>query len=144
MELSPSQAFALDDIVEKRKSGFLSGAGGTGKSFMIEQIVTLLQDKKVCTCLTATTGIAAVIIGGVTLHSKFRLLPDEKDAKQCVKRVKDNSKFADELASIQCLIVDEVSIVLFSLETITSILTHIPLFCRYPCWMWTRLRRWMP
>ena len=116
MELSPSQAFALEDIVEKRKSGFLSGAGGTGKSFMIEQIVTRFTDKKIYTCLTATTGIAAVLINGITLHSRFRLLPNEKDKKgqlqQCVQRIRDNSKFAQELCAIQCLIIDEVSLFL--------------------------------
>ena len=46
------------------------GIAGTGKSFLIQGIAQLLQDK--CT-LTATTGIAAFHIGGITLHSALHL-----------------------------------------------------------------------
>ena len=46
------------------------GTAGTGKSFLIQAIAQLLQDKCL---LTATTGIAAFHIGGITLHSALHL-----------------------------------------------------------------------
>jgi hypothetical protein len=50
---------------------FITGCGGTGKSFLIEQIyrgLCKLHGRVEQIALTATTGIAAVNIGGVTLH----------------------------------------------------------------------------
>ena len=47
------------------------GTAGTGKSYLIQALAQLLGDKCL---LTATTGIAAFHIGGITLHSAL-LLP---------------------------------------------------------------------
>ena len=46
------------------------GTAGTGKSFLIQAFSQLLQNKCL---LTATTGIAAFHIGGITLHSALHL-----------------------------------------------------------------------
>ena len=46
------------------------GTAGTGKSFLLQAISQLLQNKCL---LTATTGIAAFNIGGITLHSALHL-----------------------------------------------------------------------
>ena len=46
------------------------GTAGTGISFLIQAIAQLLQN--MC-LLTATTGIAAFHIGGITLHSALNL-----------------------------------------------------------------------
>lgn len=67
------------EAIEKIKQGgniFLTGGGGTGKSFIINTI----KDNK--TVLVAPTGIAALNIGGATCHSFFGLpfgLPEEHD-----------------------------------------------------------------
>lgn len=45
------------------------GTAGTGKSFLIQAIAQLLQVKCL---LTATTGITAFHIGGITLHSAYQ------------------------------------------------------------------------
>ena len=52
------------------------GTAGTGKLFLIQAIIAqLLQDKCM---LTATTGIAAFHIGGITLHSALHLYTNTK------------------------------------------------------------------
>ena len=59
-----------EDAIEKIKRGeslFLTGNGGSGKSFVIRQVT----DSK--TILCAPTGVAALNIGGSTLHSVFGL-----------------------------------------------------------------------
>ena len=56
---------------------FISGVGGTGKSFLIEAIKKLtdsiwqLEDLKCA--ITAPTGLAAFNVGGVTIHRLFQL-----------------------------------------------------------------------
>ena len=53
----------------------INGEAGTGKSFLINAIRNLLQDK----CyVTATTGRAAYNINGVTIHSLLRLPVNKK------------------------------------------------------------------
>lgn len=56
---------------------FLSGVGGTGKSFLIEAIKALVKslwssDNLLCG-IAAPTGLAAFNVGGVTLHRLFQL-----------------------------------------------------------------------
>ena len=80
------------------------GTAGTGKSFLIQAIAQLLQDKCM---LTATTGIAAFHIGGITLHSALHL-PIQK--RNCTDlRGQALAKLQHKINNIKYLIVDEVS-----------------------------------
>ena len=56
---------------------FVSGVGGTGKSFLIEAIKALVisvwpLDDLVC-AIAAPTGLAAFNVGGTTIHRLFQL-----------------------------------------------------------------------
>ena len=71
--LNCEQKKALD-ILLSGGNVFLSGGAGTGKSYLIRSFlkaVTNKKRKKVLLC--APTGVAAVNIGGVTLHSAFHI-----------------------------------------------------------------------
>lgn len=57
------------------KSVFLTGEAGTGKSFIVQEAIRLLQNKKKQVIVCAPTGIAANNIGGQTMHSMFSLNP---------------------------------------------------------------------
>ena len=63
---------------------FISGVGGTGKSFLIEALKLLVgnirpsKDKTVA--VAALTGLAAFNIGGLTIHRLFQL-PIEHEGK---------------------------------------------------------------
>ena len=56
---------------------FVSGVGGTGKSFLIEairaQVATIWKDKceTLLCAVAAPTGLAAFNVGGVTVHRLF-------------------------------------------------------------------------
>lgn len=58
---------------------FISGVGGTGKSFLIEairaQVAAIWKDKHdaLLCAVAAPTGLAAFNVGGVTLHRLFQL-----------------------------------------------------------------------
>ena len=63
---------------------FISGVGGTGKSFLIEAIKALVKSlwsstKQTC-AVAAPTGLAAYNVGGVTAHRLFQL-PIEHEGK---------------------------------------------------------------
>jgi hypothetical protein len=85
------------------KSLFLTGSGGVGKSWVIDQIV----DSN--TILCAPSGIAALNIGGVTCHRAFGLplgIPVEKDNYPS-KKVKD--LFYGN--AVKRIVIDEVGMV---------------------------------
>lgn len=58
-------------ILTKAKNGdnlFITGGGGVGKSFIVNYIVSDLRKKGKTVLVTASTGKAAMLIGGVTCH----------------------------------------------------------------------------
>ena len=71
-KLTPSQEIAMNAYREG-KSFFLTGKAGTGKSYITRCIIEdcKIQKKNIMIC--APTGIAAINVGGVTLHSAFAI-----------------------------------------------------------------------
>ena len=71
IQLSTTQQHAVDMVAEGRNV-FLTGCAGTGKSLAIAHIVAALRNKfdgKGAVAICASTGVAAVQLGGQTLHS---------------------------------------------------------------------------
>ena len=100
---------ALDLIQETNQSFFLTGKAGTGKSTFLKHIVETTSKNFV---VVAPTGIAAVNVGGVTIHSFFQfplrpLLPEDEDIKVFWK----DSEKRKIITAMDTLIIDEVSMV---------------------------------
>jgi hypothetical protein len=73
IHLSKEQEHVLDLVVNQGKSVFFTGPAGTGKSVLMRAIITQLRAKyardRERVAVTASTGLAACNIGGITLHS---------------------------------------------------------------------------
>lgn len=82
---------------------FVSGKAGTGKSTLIQWLV---GQKKHQTAIVAPTGIAALNVGGATVHSFFRL-PPRLIEPQDIQSVTQRTIYK----RLELLIVDEVSMV---------------------------------
>lgn len=65
---SPEQLAVLDQV---RAGGnvFFTGSAGVGKSFLLQEITRLLEHERRQFQVTATTGIAALQVSGITIHS---------------------------------------------------------------------------
>ena len=96
---------------------FVSGVGGTGKSFLIEAIKAQVaeiwnkDDPDVVTCaVTVPTGLAAFNVGGVTVHRLFQL-PVEHSKKAEYWSLKNNAQkeMCNALHSVKLIIIDEIS-----------------------------------
>ena len=92
------------------KSFFLTGAGGTGKSYVIRSIVDALHREGKDVALTAMTGCAALLLGkgAKTLHSWAGIGLGKESADIIVSKIK-KSKSKKNWQSMDCLIIDEVS-----------------------------------
>lgn len=107
--LSPEQQRAYDTVINTNRSVLITGNGGTGKSWLLEQI-----KKKKQVAVTASTGIAAVNVGGSTIHSWSGLgigtVPIDKLLSKLRRDEKDyNSSKLQRLIDCQTLAIDEVS-----------------------------------
>ena len=76
------------------QSFFLTGSAGTGKSHVMRLVTQRLQAKvgKSAVYVTASTGIAAVNVGGTTLHSFSGCGLAKDDAATLAKRVSSNNQ----------------------------------------------------
>lgn len=104
--LTTCQEKALD-ILQREGNIFLTGAAGTGKSFLLSRY---LRDKPSDAFpIVASTGAAAVLIGGRTFHSFFGLGIMEGGLEATVARALKSRKLVQRLLSASCVIIDEVS-----------------------------------
>jgi ATP-dependent exoDNAse (exonuclease V) alpha subunit len=106
---------ALQIIQYTRRSLFLTGKAGTGKSTFLRYIAKNTKKKHV---ILAPTGISAINVGGSTLHSFFRLpfhplLPNDSrySIRNIRKTLKYNSVHSKLLQEIELIIIDEISMV---------------------------------
>lgn len=106
---------ALQIIQYTHRSLFLTGKAGTGKSTFLRYIAANTKKKHV---VLAPTGIAAINVGGSTLHSFFKLpfyplLPN--DSKYSVRNLRNTMKYNSEkiklLREVELIIIDEISMV---------------------------------
>ena len=56
-------------ILKAGKNVYLTGAAGSGKTYALNEYISYLKNRGVSAGITASTGIAATHIGGVTIHS---------------------------------------------------------------------------
>ena len=103
-----SQAEALARLFSGRNI-FLSGPAGSGKTFVIERYIEWLDaefEGRVNVAVTASTGIAAQLLGGKTIHSWSGIGITNKKFKQPEK-----SEWAarERLENVDVLVIDEVS-----------------------------------
>ena len=106
---------ALQIVNYTRRSLFLTGKAGTGKSTFLRYVAKNTKKKNV---ILAPTGIAAINAGGSTLHSFFRLpfhplLPN--DSRYNRRNIKETLKYTSAqrklLREIELIIIDEISMV---------------------------------
>lgn len=111
MELSPDQDRALQ-MVKDGNSVLITGPGGTGKTFLIRQIVKELGSQSKIVGVTALTGTAAslmVDIGARTLHSWAGIGTREMTIDQRIRRIIRKKEVLHRWIDTNTLIIDEVS-----------------------------------
>jgi ATP-dependent DNA helicase PIF1 len=104
--LSNEQQALFDYIEGSENNIFVTGRAGTGKSTLLSYLIENTK-KKVAVC--APTGVAALNVGGVTIHSlfgfPFGILGTEDIGRHLNRRTRE------VLAAIDMLVIDEVSMV---------------------------------
>jgi len=89
------------EMAEAGKNLFITGCAGTGKSWILQQIIQRSRELNRVVMVTAPTGTAACNIGGVTIHHAFNVDPKSNSVNS-----ERNAKLWTEL---ELLVLDEVS-----------------------------------
>lgn len=106
IDLNPQFVRALDLMENSDTSLFITGRAGTGKSTLLQYFKKNTEKNIV---ILAPTGVAAVNIGGATIHSFFQFKPDVTLEKAWAKGGK--AKKPELYKSLDAIVIDEISMV---------------------------------
>lgn len=101
----PEYQLVIDAVKRQNTAVFVTGRAGTGKSTLIRFLIQNLQNCAV----VAPTALAAINVGGTTIHSFFGFPPRALNSDEVFQ---PKTQMRPVIASIQVLIIDEVSMVL--------------------------------
>ncbi len=102
------QSQALD-ILKMGKNVFLTGPAGSGKTFVLNSYVDYLKSHAVDVAVTASTGIAATHLGGVTIHSWSGLGIRDRLTDYEIDDMMQKPYLYKRFERTKVLIIDEVS-----------------------------------
>lgn len=127
LDIEQKAAFRI--MSDSKQNLFITGKAGTGKSFLLKLFVAGNKTKNII--LLAPTGVAAINIGGVTIHSAFGyenlVNANFEDIKRGKIRLFNIKKAV--LISVDTIIIDEISMVradtFEKMDLILRSLTHI-------------------
>ena len=97
------------DILKTGANVFLTGEPGAGKTHTINEYVNYLRDRDVEVAITASTGIAATHISGMTIHSWSGIGIKRKFDKYDLDKIASNEYVSKRIRRAKVLVIDEVS-----------------------------------
>ena len=109
-DLNTEQRAAFDAVVAG-KSIFITGPGGTGKSFLLQKLFAHYRSQKKKLAITALTGCAALLLGSFakTLHSWAGIGLGRGAPETIAKSIATDTRKRQRWRTTSCLIIDEVS-----------------------------------
>ena len=118
-------------LLKTGRNVFITGAAGSGKTFLMNQYIKYLKEHRVSVAITASTGIAATHMGGMTIHSWSGMGIKSDMNELDLEGLADKDQLVSRLKAAKVLIIDEVSMLhYYQLDMVDAI-------CR-------RLRRGIP
>jgi hypothetical protein len=103
-----NQDIALE-ILKRGNNVFITGAAGSGKTFLLNRYIEYLRQKNIGTAITASTGIAATHINGMTIHSWTGLGVRDSLDEKTLKGLKERYYLKSRYKKTEVLVIDEVS-----------------------------------
>lgn len=105
---SMNQKQALD-ILKAGRNVYLTGAAGSGKTHVLNEYVSYLKHRSVTVAVTASTGIAATHLGGVTLHSWTGIGIKDDLSEGDIENLIQREHLWKRYDKTRVLIIDEIS-----------------------------------
>jgi nucleoside-triphosphatase THEP1 len=114
------------DILKTGRNVFITGPAGSGKTYVVNQYIKYLKDHGVPLGITASTGIAATHMGGVTIHSWSGISVKDYLSDDDIAEIGARAYVKKKVEGAKVLIIDEVSMLHhFRFDMIDRVLRHI-------------------
>jgi len=97
------------DILKTGRNVYLTGAAGSGKTHALNQYIEYLKDRGVVTAVTASTGIAATHLNGMTIHSWSGMGIKSDLSDYDIEMLTQKENLWKRYDKTKVLIIDEVS-----------------------------------
>lgn len=101
-----------EDALTILKTGanvFLTGEPGSGKTYTLKQYINYLKEYSIDPVITASTGIAATHIGGMTIHSWSGIGARDSLTMYDIDHIATTEYIVKRISKAKVLIIDEVS-----------------------------------
>lgn len=109
--MNNEQAKAFDAVIDGSNI-LLTGPGGAGKTYTINNIVSWAKNNDRSYAVTASTGCAAYLVRGRTIHSFLGIGLGKKSAQELYETARIKYKFIlNRLKALDLLIIDEISMI---------------------------------
>ncbi len=97
------------NILKTGANVFLTGPAGSGKTYVLNEYIKYLKEHDIAIGITASTGIAATHMGGVTIHSWSGMGIKDDITDYDLQAMADKSQLIRRFNETAVLIIDEVS-----------------------------------
>ena len=119
--MTQEQALA---ILESGKSVLLTGAAGTGKTYVLNKFIRRAKKRGKSVAVTATTGLAATHLNGTTIHAWSGIGVQDALDKHALAKI--SSSRQDLIRKADLLVIDEISMLHdFRLDMVDEILRGV-------------------
>jgi ATP-dependent exoDNAse (exonuclease V) alpha subunit len=97
------------DILKLGHNVYLTGSAGSGKTYLLNQYIDYLKKNKIEVAVTASTGIAATHMNGITIHSWSGIGIRDTLTEEAMAELEERRYLWDRIERTKVLIIDEVS-----------------------------------
>ena len=109
-DLTSDQRMAIE-MAKTGDSIFFTGSAGTGKSTVLNLMIRELRRQGKSVDITASTGAAATLVGGGTLHSWAGVGLAKDPPEKLGYMARGNKKAAGHWKNTDVLVIDEISMI---------------------------------
>jgi ATP-dependent exoDNAse (exonuclease V) alpha subunit len=103
-----TQTNALD-ILKMGHNIFLTGSAGSGKTYVLNAYIKYLREHSIDVAVTASTGIAATHMGGMTIHAWSGIGIRDMLSDYDIDQMETKKYLWDRFEKVKVLVIDEIS-----------------------------------
>ncbi|MBU6426756.1 AAA family ATPase [Patescibacteria group bacterium] len=114
------------EILKTGANVFLTGAAGSGKTHILREYLACLKERKIPVGVTASTGIAATHMGGVTIHSWSGIGVKDQLSDWDIDEISQREKLSARINAAKVLVIDEISMLHhYQLDMVNRVLKSV-------------------